>query len=88
MTLREKFENAGTAIRNVAGLAIECLDEQVTDLRTSMRGAKRRMTISMLECGDYLVDDLSSGDTILIESADLAEPQHADVRELLAEVKI
>ena len=57
-----------------------CLGETVTEI-----GCDNNIVVSQLECGDYIVDDRRSGDTILVPADDLDNPAHADVRAILAQ---
>ena len=79
MTLREKFQIDGTTLAGVQGdLSEECLDERVEEI-----GCDKQYVLSRLECGDYILDVLGSGDTILIGEFAIDDPCHDDIRHLL-----
>lgn len=81
MTLKDKFERDGTALDGVQGeLSTDCLNETVIEI-----GRDRQFVLSQIECGDYILDVLGSGDTILILESDIDEPYHADIKHLLPE---
>lgn len=77
MTLAEKFEKDGTILSGVQGIGIDdsCLTEQVEEI-----GTDGKIRVSRMECGDYIVDVRTSGDTILVLADDLAEDWNEDVR--------
>jgi len=79
MTLREKFKADGTTLDGVQGdLADECMDETVVEI-----GKDRQYVLSRIECGDYILDVLGSGDTILILESDIDDACHDDIRHLM-----
>jgi hypothetical protein len=78
MTLRDKFEADGTTLAGVQGaLAEECLNETVTEI-----GRDAHYVLSQLDCGDYILDVLASGDTILIAEEDIDQEYHSDIQHL------
>ena len=79
MTLQEKLMADGTT--EVQGnIATVCLGEKVTEI-----GRDTNIVVSQLECGDYIVDDRRSGDTVLVPADDLGNSENADVRAILAQ---
>jgi hypothetical protein len=79
VTLRQKFAKDGTTLAEVQGaLAVECLSETVAEV-----GRDGKYVLSQLECGDYILDVLGSGDTILVLQNEIDEPSHADIRHLI-----
>ena len=79
MTLKEKLMADGTTAVQ-GNIATVCLFETVTEI-----GRDTNIVVSQLECGDYIVDDRRSGDTVLVPADDLGNSAHADVRAILAQ---
>ena len=77
MILKEKLEADGTM--DVDGLAESCLTEGVVTL-----GTHNGITVSLLECGDYLVDCPSDGSVTLVQGDDEDHHLYADIQAVIS----